>query len=151
MGHKVSSNKNTIWKWEKADLDARLFVVGGLEWEQTGTGWPQYYKLCVNVYNYQYMFKYKFDRTSMALPGSWGPRCFAIVLWNRQNNLFNIPTAWWEPTYRNSNTQTNMSEQTSNMAHEARLKQSQIKQESEKSKIKLITQKELIKSSITRL
>ena len=49
------------------------------------------------------------------------------------------------------NTQTNMSEQTSNMAHEARLKQSQIKQESEKSKIKLITQKELIKGSITRL
>ena len=44
-----------------------------------------------------------------------------------------------------------MSEQTSNMAHEARLKQSQIKQESEKSKIKLITQKELIKGSITRL
>ena len=79
MGHKVSSNKNTIWKWEKADLDARLFVVGGLEWEQTGTGWPQYYKLCVNVYNYQYMFKYKSDRTSMALPVSWGPRCFAIV------------------------------------------------------------------------
>ena len=44
-----------------------------------------------------------------------------------------------------------MSEQTSNMAHEARLKQSQIKQESEKSKIKLITQKELVKGSITRL
>ena len=44
-----------------------------------------------------------------------------------------------------------MSEQTSNMAHEARLKQSQIKQEAEKSKIKLITQKELIKGSITRL
>ena len=49
------------------------------------------------------------------------------------------------------NTQTNISEQTSNMAHEARLKQSQIKQEAEKSKIKLITQKELIKGSITRL
>ena len=44
-----------------------------------------------------------------------------------------------------------MSEQTSNMAHEARLKQSQINKEAEKSKIKLITQKELIKGSITRL
>ena len=38
-----------------------------------------------------------------------------------------------------------MSKQTSNMAHEAKIKQSQIKQEAEKSKIKLITQKELIK------
>ena len=37
------------------------------------------------------------------------------------------------------------------MAHEAKLKQGQLKQDSEKSKIKLITQKELIKGSITRL
>ena len=44
-----------------------------------------------------------------------------------------------------------MSKQASSMAHEAKLKQGQIKQDSEKSKIKLITQKELIKGSITRL
>ena len=43
-----------------------------------------------------------------------------------------------------------MSKQTSNMAHEAKIKQSQIKQEAEKSKIKLLTQRELIKGSITR-
>ena len=38
MGHKFHSNKNTILKWEKADLDARLFLVGGLEQEQSRTG-----------------------------------------------------------------------------------------------------------------
>ena len=44
-----------------------------------------------------------------------------------------------------------MSKQTSNMAqHEAEQTQSQIKQEAEKSKIKLLTQRELIKGSITR-
>ena len=43
-----------------------------------------------------------------------------------------------------------MGKQTSNMTHEAKIKQSQIKQEAEKSKIKLITQKELIEGSITR-
>ena len=37
MGYKLYRNKNTIRKWEKADLDARLFVVGGLEREQSRT------------------------------------------------------------------------------------------------------------------
>ena len=37
------------------------------------------------------------------------------------------------------------------MAHQVKLKLDQLKQDSEKSKIKLITQKELIKGSITRL
>ena len=47
-------------------------------------------------------------------------------------------------------TQT-MSKQTSNMAHQVKLKLDQLKQDSEKSRIKLITQKELIKGGITRL
>ena len=44
-----------------------------------------------------------------------------------------------------------MSKQSSNMAHQVKLKLDQLKQDSEKSKIKLITQKELINRSITRL
>ena len=44
-----------------------------------------------------------------------------------------------------------MSKQSSKMAHQVKLKLDQLKQDLEKSKIKLITQKELIKGSITRL
>ena len=44
-----------------------------------------------------------------------------------------------------------MSKQTSNMAHQVKLKLDQLKQDSEKSRTKLTTQKELIKGGITRL
>ena len=52
MGHKLYSNEDTRYNQKfgaDADLDVRLFVMVGLEQEESRTDRSYCYKLCVNV------------------------------------------------------------------------------------------------------
>ena len=65
--------------------------------------------------------------------------------------MFRIPAARQGLIFRDFNTQQNMSKQTSMMAQDkAETTHSQLKQEAERCKLDLLTQRELFQGSITR-